>query len=275
MLREGWDVPEVGVILLLRKFSSKVYGQQVIGRGLRRVRKKGVTADEPQICAVVDHPKLEHQWLWDIFGTKPRENVAIDDEFDETTDLPPPPPRQEIVRPENIIEVPRPDEGILDDEPFDLGEIEGPAEPIRNWREVLASFEYDPTAVEITKVGIAGVYSKELAGEGWKELHSAPDLPTDSTVRVEFTDDQTRSAVKEQLLEMSEQLAIEAGYAASFKGTVYSALLEHVKEKFLGTSLGLAERGQLDFAWKMLPKVKAKMHQHPGLVAGMIEYGPE
>ena len=35
MLREGWDVPEVGVILLLRKFSSKVYGQQVIGRGLR------------------------------------------------------------------------------------------------------------------------------------------------------------------------------------------------------------------------------------------------
>ena len=27
MLREGWDVPEVGVILLLRKFGSKVYGQ--------------------------------------------------------------------------------------------------------------------------------------------------------------------------------------------------------------------------------------------------------
>ncbi|NLG27490.1 MAG: DEAD/DEAH box helicase family protein, partial [Chloroflexi bacterium] len=57
MLREGWDVPEVGVILLLRKFSSKVYGQQVIGRGLRRVRVKGVDATEPQICAVVDHPK--------------------------------------------------------------------------------------------------------------------------------------------------------------------------------------------------------------------------
>ena len=31
MLREGWDVPEVGVILLLRKFGSPVYGQQVIG----------------------------------------------------------------------------------------------------------------------------------------------------------------------------------------------------------------------------------------------------
>ena len=70
MLREGWDVPEVGVILLLRKFGSKVYGQQVIGRGLRRVRVKGVDPTEPQICAVVDHPKLEHQWLWDIFNAQ-------------------------------------------------------------------------------------------------------------------------------------------------------------------------------------------------------------
>ena len=70
MLREGWDVPEVGVILLLRKFGSKVYGQQVVGRGLRRVRVKGVEPTEPQICAVVDHPKLEHQWLWDIFNAR-------------------------------------------------------------------------------------------------------------------------------------------------------------------------------------------------------------
>jgi superfamily II DNA or RNA helicase len=28
MLREGWDVPAVSVILLLRKFSSRVYGQR-------------------------------------------------------------------------------------------------------------------------------------------------------------------------------------------------------------------------------------------------------
>ena len=86
MLREGWDVPEVGVILLLRKFGSRVYGQQVIGRGLRRVRAKKVHPDEPQICAAVDHPKLEHQWLWDIFNAKKREGVSIDDSFDEMED---------------------------------------------------------------------------------------------------------------------------------------------------------------------------------------------
>lgn len=273
MLREGWDVPEVGAILLLRKFSSRVYGQQVIGRGLRRVRRKGMTSEESQILAVVDHPKLEHQWLWDIFGTKPKGNVGIDDTYDETEDLPPPPPRQEIVRPEQIIDLPKPDEGFTDDSPFDVGEIEGPPEPIRNWEEVLASFEYDSTAVEITKVGITGVYSKELSGEGWKELHSAPDLPDGSPVRVEFSDDQTREAVKQQLLEMSEELAIEAGYAASFRGVVYGALLEHVRAKFLGTSLGLADRQALDFAWKMLPRVRARVQAYPGLVAGIIEDG--
>lgn len=274
MLREGWDVPEVGVILLLRKFSSKVYGQQVIGRGLRRVRSKGVAPDEPQICAVVDHPKLDHQWLWDIFGSRVRKNVEIDQLFEETEDLPPPPPRQEIVRPEQIIEVPKPDDGFIDDTPFDVGEIEGPPEPIHNWKEVLASFEYDSTAVEITKVGITGVYSKELGGQGWKELHSAPDLPEPgASVGVQFSDDQVREALKDALVEAGEDLAVNAGYAASFKGVVYSALLHHVRQKFLGTSLGLAERSALDFAWKMLPRVRARIQAYPGLVAGMIEDG--
>ena len=78
MLREGWDVPEVGVVLLLRKFGSAVYGQQVIGRGLRRVRGQRVKEEEQQICAVVDHPKLEHQWLWKIFSSKVRTDVGVD-----------------------------------------------------------------------------------------------------------------------------------------------------------------------------------------------------
>lgn len=276
MLREGWDVPEVGVILLLRKFGSRVYGQQVVGRGLRRARGKGIEPTEPQICAVVDHPKLEHQWLWDIFGSRVRKNVEIDQIFDETEDLPPPPPRQEVLRPEQVIDVPKPIDGYVDDEPFDVGVIEGPPDPIRNWREVLAKFEYDTTAVEITKVEMSGVYRKELGGAGWKELHSAPDMPdAGSGVRVEISDEEIRAAVKEQLLEISEQLAIEAGYAASFKGVVYGALLQHLRDKFLGTSLGLADRQAVNLAWKMLVKVKGKVQSCPGLAAGVIEYGDQ
>lgn len=72
MLREGWDVPPVSVILLLRKFSSRVYGQQVVGRGLRlNVRDQ----DLQEICAIVDHEKLQHQWLWDIVGAKVKRDV--------------------------------------------------------------------------------------------------------------------------------------------------------------------------------------------------------
>ena len=71
MLREGWDVRNISVILLFRKFSFKqmpdgqrfsVYGPQVIGRGLRRMSKN---PEEWESLFVVDHPILKHKWLWD------------------------------------------------------------------------------------------------------------------------------------------------------------------------------------------------------------------
>lgn len=70
MLREGWDVRNISVILLFRKFSYKeidgqifsVYGPQVIGRGLRRMSKN---PEEWESLFIVDHPILKHGWLWD------------------------------------------------------------------------------------------------------------------------------------------------------------------------------------------------------------------
>lgn len=274
MLREGWDVPEVGVILLLRKFGSKVYGQQVIGRGLRRVRVKGVEPTEPQICAVVDHPKLEHQWLWDIFNAKKRQNVLIDDLFDETEDLPPPPPKQELEKPELVIDIPPMDPSIVDDGEFDVGDVPPPPKPLENWKRALEEIEYDPTVVEITKVGIAGVVGQELGGEGWKTIHSTPDTSGPGGAVAQVSDEAVREAVKAGLLEMAEALTVEAGYAAGFKDRVYSALIHHVRAKFLnGSSLGLAERAEVDFAWKMLRQVKVKVGAIPGLIAGIVEYG--
>jgi type III restriction enzyme len=274
MLREGWDVPEVGVILLLRKFSSRVYGQQVIGRGLRRVRRKGIGDDEPQICAVVDHPKLEHHWLWQIFGSKIRSNVEIDQEFDETEDLPPPPPRQEVDRPEFLIEMPKEIPGLVDDQEFDVGKLEAPAEPLPNWAEVLAAIEYDSTAVEITRVDIDAVIGRELAGAGWTTIHSKPDTPIGvETVVTEVTDELLRDAIKGTVLDYAEDLTVQAGYAAAFKSEVYSALMQHIREKFTGASLGLADRQQLIFAWKMLAQMRAKVAAVPGLIAGIIEHG--
>lgn len=274
MLREGWDVPEVGVILLLRKFGSKVYGQQVIGRGLRRVRAKGVDPTEPQICAIVDHPKLEHQWLWDIFNVKPHENVKIDDNFDETEHLPPPPPKQELEKPNMVIDVPLLDPSVTDQGEFDVGDIPGPPKPLENWRTALDSIEYDPTAIEITKVNITGVVGQELGDAGWKTITSAPDESEPGIPMAKVSDETVRDAVKEALLEMAEALTVEAGYAATFKDQVYSALLHHVRAKFLnGNSLGLAERSDVDFAWRMLRQVQAQVGAVPGLIGGIIEHG--
>ena len=80
--------------------------------------------------------------------------------------------------------------------------------------------------------------------------------------------------MKEGILEMAETMTVEAGYAATFKDRVYSALLHHVRAKFLnGSSLGLADRAEVDFAWKMLRQVMTKVAVIPGLIAGIIESG--
>lgn len=271
MLREGWDVPEVGVILLLRKFSSRVYGQQVIGRGLRRVRTKGLADDEPQICAAVDHPKLEHDWLWAMFNARRRTDVQIDQLFDETEDLPELPPKQELVKPDKVIDVPPPDPTVTGE--FDVGEHEPPPEPMKAWRLHLDMIEYEPTVLEITGVDITGVVGQELVGEGWKTVHSSPETTAWKGAKSSTSDAEVREMVKSKVLEVAEELTTEAGYATAFKDRVYSGLMQHVRRKFMrDLSLGLADRADIDYAWKMLPQVKPKVAAIPGLVAGMIEH---
>ena len=273
MLREGWDVPEVGVILLLRKFSSKVYGQQVIGRGLRRVRNHGVEEDEPQICAVVDHPKLEHQWLWKIFDSTIRGNVGLDDEFEETEDLPTVRMRQELVNPQNIIVVP-----IPDDVP-DICWRHTPipvAEPLSNWREVLDGLEYPAQTVTITGQEITGVAERRLDSEGWRTVKSAPDAETGPATDTLDTEADLAEAVKTGLLETAERLLLNAGHTAQFTGEIYRILLGHVRSQFLdGASLGLAERHRLEAARRMLPLVEKQITETPGLVEGMVKYGDQ
>ncbi|MDE2970376.1 MAG: DEAD/DEAH box helicase family protein [Chloroflexota bacterium] len=272
MLREGWDVPEVGVILLLRKFGSKVYGQQVIGRGLRRVRLSGITEEEQQICAVVDHPKLEHGWLWEIFGSKIRSDVGIDDEFDETEDLPEPPPRQELVKPENVIDVPPPTDDDGGDFCIDIPSE--PAEPLKNWKEVLEGLAYPTETVTITGQDITSVEGRELTAEGWRIVESAPEDSPAHTI--EPDGGAIADGIQGELLNMAERLLERAGHSSQFKGRVYSILLQHIHVKFLdGASLRLADGPLLDGAWRMLSKVEERVGGTPGLVEGMVKYGDQ
>ena len=270
MLREGWDVPEVGVILLLRKFGSPVYGQQVIGRGLRRVRKNGIKPEAPQICAIVDHPKLQHQWLWDIFSSKVRGDVGVDDTFDEDEDLPEPPPRQELVHPERLIDIPAPSEEDEDDFIVDWDSKD--PEPLKNWFEILEGLEYPSETVEITDQEITGVEETELTGEGWKTREALPEYKAGSNI--ELSKDQMVEGIKEELLKIADRLLEHAGFTAQFKGDIYGILLEHVRMKFLdGSSLGMSDTRHLETTYRMLPKVEEKIKGVPGLVEGMVKYG--
>ena len=270
MLREGWDVPEVGVILLLRKFGSRVYGQQVIGRGLRRVRSHLIDDGEPQICAVIDHPKLEHEWLWDIFSSKVRTDVGIDDMFDEMEDLPEPPPRQELVKPENIITTPDPssDDGgeFIIDIPVNTDE------PRKDWQEVLEGMMYQSETVTITDQNISGVERLQLTGDGWTTLESAPKDVNGADIIIE--PEKIAEAIRSELLAMSERLLERAGHTTQFKGKLYSILLAHIRTKFLnGASLGLAEESHIRTTWRMLAKVEKEIGNRKGLVEGMVKYG--
>ena len=270
MLREGWDVPEVGVILLLRKFGSPVYGQQVIGRGLRRVRSAGVTEEESQICAVVDHPKLDHQWLWDIFTSKVRTGVGVDDKYDEEEDLPEPPPRQVLSNPENVIDIPDPSED--DDGEFILDIPDQVAEPLKHWRDVLEGLAYPSETVTITDQEISGVERTELTPEGWTIREEGPTYDADSDV--DLDPEQLADGIKQELLGMAERLLEHAGHSSQFKGRIYGILLGHMRTKFLdGASMGLAERHHLEAARRMLPQVEEKIKAVPGLIEGMVKYG--
>mgnify|MGYP001560213556 FL=1 len=72
MLREGWDVRNIAIICLFRKFSYQkkgdvtytVYGPQIIGRGLRRIRP----SSEKDHLFVIDHPAFGHDWLWRLLA---------------------------------------------------------------------------------------------------------------------------------------------------------------------------------------------------------------
>ena len=66
MLREGWDVPQVSVMCLLRGFGSPLFAHQVLGRGLRLIRNSDGTVVERSLqeLTVIDHPCLQLDNLW-------------------------------------------------------------------------------------------------------------------------------------------------------------------------------------------------------------------
>lgn len=145
MLREGWDVRNISVITLFRRFSYQersgqifsVYGPQVIGRGLRRMSK---SPHEWESLFVVDHPILKHGWLWDHLQATQYPDAINPDEI--IVDV-------EKIKPE---EEPEPDDQKTVEEAEEKLSIANlpptpdppeAAEPIYEWQKYLDDHKYD------------------------------------------------------------------------------------------------------------------------------------
>jgi len=259
MLREGWDVPEVSVILLLRKFSSPVYGQQVIGRGLRRIIRD---TNESEILAVIDHPRLQHDWLWRLVAvSKIRQNVQPDDLFGDE-DLPEKPKIQRLIKPENIIVIPSPEYDT--DIDFEKKRKEIPDDEISaNWQEILDKMEYDKNTWTISRTKILSIHASHLDKEKTMEVindtqnidimssgykNGKPEIMTIEDLQEKF---------KMELLSVASGLLMDAGFGGMKKGKLYSAMMDHIIKKiFNGKDLKDAHKMDIEFALDNMEQIR-------------------
>ena len=272
MLREGWDVPAVSVILLLRKFSSRVYGQQVVGRGLRlNVR----TEDIQEICAIVDHEKLKHSWLWDIVGAKVRKGVDQLSMFGDE-DLPPKRKPQFVANPELLIEIPEPIEEERGDFDEDIMIIEIEIGDYPNWRRILDGFDYQ-VETEISRVEIASVEGQLLNGSGFREIHEAPVFYGVRKALDEISDPvELAELLKHSIRDIAADLLAEEGIGSHELGYLYGVLVSHVSARMLGgKTVGTASIEELRHALNRRHKMASNFKNRLGLVASIVKYKAE
>ncbi len=234
MLREGWDVPPVSVILLLRKFSSRVYGQQVVGRGLR-LNQRGEDAQE--FCAIVDHEKLDHKWLWEMVGAKIKTGIAQGDLFGVEEDLPPKRKPQLLVNEEKLIDIPEPLEG--EKEGIDLSELDDITVDLKDyddWQSVLASFEYGAD-VEISRVEIEGIESKDLFKSDFTQIIDPPLSGRTAPKESKFSQIELRDLLKHTVRDIADALLADEGIGSHELGYFYGVLMDHIRQSCSGARL--------------------------------------
>ncbi len=271
MLREGWDVPQVSVILLLRKFSSKVYGQQVIGRGLRKII---LDTNEPEILAVIDHPRLQHDWLWRLVAvSKIRQNVQPEDQFGDE-DLPETPKVQKLTKPWNMIIIPSPEYDT--DIDFEKMRKEIPDDEISaNWQEILDQIEYDKNTWTISRTKILSIHASHLDKEKTMEvINDTQNIDIMSSGYKNgkheiITMEDLREKFKRELLSITSGLLMEAGFGGLKKGKLYSAIMDHIIKKiFNGKDLKDADKMDIEFALENMEQIR-KNFSKP-IVAGIL-----
>ena len=285
MLREGWDVKNISVILLFRKFCYKlneytgekysVYGQQVIGRGLRRIDPQN--KDEWEQCLVVDHPVLKHDWLWEMLDADQYEGSLNPDELIDIKKIPEPK--------EFGIEV-------IEHKPEDVGNvigdiqeiIDGIPEPskealkvIHEWQEYLDNYQYQTEQIDIEQT-IREIKKRKLAS-GFNEQEAFDEFKIDIPQINKFTEFEA-----EQLKEM---IGNELGFLCrdSLKeydrnpdkrqDLIYKVLIDHIKKRFLlGNDLfTIEDKNTLKKLWFAMTELR-EVFLDPALIEGILKNPP-
>lgn len=218
MLREGWDVRNIAVICLFRKFSYQrkgeriytVYGPQIIGRGLRRIRPPS----ERDHLFAIDHPAFNHGWLWQLLSAQEyAKPLNPGDEVDEKTmeDLPfEPPAPTEPEDDKDKEEAEQKPELNIEDIIADLPPTSD-ITPIADWQKHFRELEFTKRIASALQK-ITNIKSQRLGAE--TTAHELPDdainLPELNQSAVEAVTSMSREALA---TELRSELVNEPRYA--------------------------------------------------------------
>lgn len=280
MLREGWDVRNISVILLFRKFCYKevnnqkfsVYGPQVIGRGLRRMSKR---PDQWEMLFIVDHPILKHKWLWDnLRATQYPDvldpsNVIIDEQklpqeketgkidegeikLDEAA---------EKLEFKNLPETPEPPKVI---------------EPIYEWQKFLDELQYDFNRMDIEQ-DIERIKSLNIETDhvamGKADI---PEVEVQKIAKATKTEDWSIDELKKQLVKQIHSVAkyalLEYDRNPDERQVVLVKIIrDHIKKRLLngGNIEDSTDEALLRRLWAIIDRIR-DVFMKPELIEGIF-----
>lgn len=269
MLREGWDVPQVSVILLLRKIASPVFGQQIVGRGLRKINKK---SPEREILSVVDHPKLQHDWLWTkMHAAKIRSDVIPGDSIKEE-----PLPQSEeyvpkLVNKDKLIIPKQPLNELFDDKIKALNNNIQTVIADKNWKSTITKTIYSSDNYAITKIKLENIKKKYIGKRFGEEIeYTKAGASVSGKIDTSFNVD--ADMLKKEILSVVDYLLEKNSISETEKGELYGIILNHISQKFVsGKPISKATKEELNNIVNNLENIENAFT--PAVLKGIIEYG--
>jgi superfamily II DNA or RNA helicase len=286
MLREGWDVKNISVILLFRKFCYKlndytgekysVYGQQVIGRGLRRIDPQN--KDEWEQCLVIDHPILKHDWLWEMLDADQYQGALNPDELIDVKKIPEPKEFGiETVdqKPEDVKNIMGNIQDIIDGIPNPPKEE---LKVIQKWEEYLDNYQYQTERIDIEQT-IKEIKKRKLA-TGFNEQEAFDEFKIDVQQVNKFTEfdiEQLKTMITSELgFICRDSLKEYDRNPDKRQDLIFKVLIGHIKKRFLlGNDLfTIEDKNVLKKLWFAMTEIR-EVFLDPALVESILKNPPE